>query len=507
MRMRGKLSRATVAAALGLLVLVAATAWSATAVKPYLVPVGGGYSVTPLWSADDKVPETTHPEKTFRMVGVPDGLGAHRNADGTTTLYMNHELGNTTLSEPVIGDPMNRGTFVSKLVLDAHGNPVSGERAYDLVFAENTFVGPAAQTDNATPAFARFCSGFLAGPKQGFDRYIYLTNEESTGAATFDGRGGQSVAVFDNEIHTLPKIGRFSKENTVVQPGQGDQTVIISTEDGPASLDSQLFMYVGKKDRSAHASVLGRNGLDNGKLYVFRSLDPTRNSEQTFTSGSVHGEWVEVPNAAALSDVELEAAVDALGAMTFIRPEDGAFNPNNRHEFFFATTGENKAQGNELGRLYSLRLHPGDVLGTATLTVLVNADEVIAHGGDAPLSPDNLDASDRYLVVQEDGTSVSRPVMAAKGRDGSIWRYDLVKGSVDAVGVDVSSQTRIAQLNPPGRDGVPVGPGVWESSGIIDTSDLFGAGSFVGDVQAHPPTAAPAPGTVEDGQLFLLSPA
>jgi hypothetical protein len=45
---------------------------------------------------------------------------------------------------------------------------------------------------------------------------------------------------------------------------------------------------------------------------------------------------------------------------------------------------------------------------------------------------------------------------------------------------------------------------VWETSGIIDTAGLFGAGSWLFDVQAHGPTTAPAPNTVEDGQLVLL---
>ncbi len=500
MRRRQIPSRRALAALAGSLTLVAAaTAWATTAVKPYIVPIGSSYTVEPLWSVNDKVPETSNPAKTFRMVGIPDGLGAHKNANGTTTLYMNHELNQSQLSEPVIGEPQNRGTFVSKLVLDAHGNPISGERAYDTVFAGNTLVGPAAQTDNTTPALARFCSGFLAGPANGFDRFIYLTNEETTSPTSFDGRGGLSVAIFDNELHTLPKLGHFSKENTVVQPGEGARTVVFSLEDGPESLDSQLFLYVGRKEHSHGASVLSRNGLDNGQLYVFRSLDHAKNSEQTFTGGSVTGEWVLVPGADTMSDVELEAAVDALGAMTFIRIEDGAFSKANRNVFFFDTTGGNKAQGNELGRVYSLLLNSEDVLKPATLTVVVNADEVVAHGGDTVLSPDNMDTSGKYLLVQEDGITQTRAVMAAKGRDGSIWRFDLT-----AQGADGSSATRIAQLNPPGRDGVPVGPGVWESSGIIDASGLFGAGTWLADIQAHPPTAAPAPGTVEDGQLFLL---
>src|ERR671914_635376 len=422
--------------------MVGGSVFAATSVKPYVEPVGGEYTIRPLFSADDKVPLLGGgPGQQYRMVGIPDGLGAHPNPDGTSTLFMNHELNFTALSEPVVGGPKNRGAIVSQWLLDADGDPVAGRRAYDQIFDENTLLGPAPVVGNETQMprqLARFCSGFLAGPATGFDRRIYLTNEEATSPDTFDGMGGLSVAIFDNGLHTLPKLGRYSKENTVVQPTQGTRTVILPTEDGPATLDNQLYMYVGKKDRSAGASALARNGLDNGTLYVFRSLDPARNSERSFTSGSVTGEWVPIPDAEALTDTQLEAASDAAGAMTFVRPEDGAFNPNNPNEFFFDTTGSSSgaAEGvNELGRLYSIRLHPGHPLKPATLTIVYNADLVVAGGGDTAISPDNLDASSRYLMINEDGTTESRAVMAAKGRDGSIWRFDLVKGPTGAVGV------------------------------------------------------------------------
>ena len=198
--------------------------------------------------------------------------------------------------------------------------------------------------------------------------------------------------------------------------------------------------------------------------------------------------------------------------MTFVRPEDGAFNPNNRNEFFFNTTGSSSGADdgvNELGRLYSLRLHPGNPLKPARLSIVYNADTIVAAGGDIAISPDNLDTSRKYLMINEDGTTESRAVMAAKGRDGSIWRFDLDNGPVHAVGVDAATATRVAQLDPPGRDGVPVGPGVWETSGIIDASSLFGRDTWISDVQAHPPTTAPGGSTVtvEDGQLFLMRPA
>jgi hypothetical protein len=467
-------------------------------VKPYTVPVGSEYEIRPLLSAGDTVPETGNPGKEYRMVGIPDGLGASLQG-GAATLHMNHELTQATTSEPEVGRPANRGALVSKYSLDKRG-AVSGERAYDTVFQENTAVGPAATTANATPGFARFCSGNFAGRDYGFDRGIYLTGEETDGASTFDGKGGQTVAMFDNEAHALPKLGHFAKENSLPQPRTDQKTVIMTLEDGPSGPDSQLYMYVGTKQPAGGA--LTRNGLDNGKLFTFVSDDPTKNSETTFTTGNLTGHWVEVPGADALTDAQLETASVGVGAMGFVRIEDGAWSKRSRNDFFFVTTGGNKAAGNELGRLYHVRLG-ADPTGPATLEIVYNADMVIANGGDTAISPDNVDTSGDQLMINEDGTSQSRAVMGAKGRDGSIWRFDLVP-SGNGQTADGASATRVAQLNPPGRDGVPVGPGVWETSGIINLGGVFGGNFWLFDVQAHPPTTAPAPGTVEDGQLLLM---
>ena len=99
--------------------------------------------------------------------------------------------------------------------------------------------------------------------------------------------------------------------------------------------------------------------------------------------------------------------------------------------------------------------------------------------------------------------------MASQSRDGSIWRFT-VSGGFPAI--DAGSARRIAELDPPGRDGQPVGPGVWETSGIIDASGVLGGDDGDGrsdiwlfDVQAHPPTTPPNQAQqVEDGQLLLL---
>lgn len=462
-----------------------------TSSHPYARPVGPDYSIIPILSAGDRVPRTSNPDQRFQMIGIPDGLGAHANQDGTTTLFMNQELVNLNTSEPVLGQPLRRGAFVSKLILAPDGSVLSGDLAYAVVYAEKVLVGPPATVSNTTPAFSRFCSGGLAWQEAGFDRPIYFCGEESSGAGTFDGRGGQAVAIFDNALWTLPKLGHLSFENAVARPDAGKETVIMCLEDGELG-DCQLYMYVGRKDDSHHAGPLRRNGLDNGSLYVFVPNAGSPTNEATLPAGSVTGRWVHLPGAESMTDVQLETVADAVGAFAFDRIEDGSFSPGNPNDFYFDTTGGSVA--NALGRLYHLALNPHHVLGPATLTLMYNADQVIANSGDIAISPDNVGVSDDYIMICEDGTAQSRPVMGAKGRKGNIWQINRHTGALK----------NVAELTAVGRDGIATGPGIWETSGIINTSALFGPDSWLFDVQAHSPTRAPFPTTVEDGQLLLM---
>ena len=49
------------------------------------------------------------------MVGIPDGMGAFDNGDGTFTVLTNHELGNT---QGIVRDHGSRGAFVSRWIID-----------------------------------------------------------------------------------------------------------------------------------------------------------------------------------------------------------------------------------------------------------------------------------------------------------------------------------------------------------------------------------------------------
>ena len=474
-----------------------------TTVKPYAVS-SPDYVLKPILSVGDRVPLTSDSSKLFQMIGIPDGLGAYRIGCGNVGLYMNCEDAATALSEPVVGAARFRGAFVSRYILNGDAEVLSGEPAYDTIVDPAGNEVPPAREGNTTPPFVRLCSGSLAWLEAGFDRAIYFCGEENAAPGTFDGKGGLALAIFDHTAYTLPHLGHFSRENTLVRPHPTPETVMMLMEDGPAA-DSQLYMYVAQKNRSYGANPLERNGLTGGKFYVFAAQGVT--SEVAFQTGSVAGNWVEITGVVDMNEAQLETAADAVGAFGFIKSEDGAWSKTDKNEFFFNATGDTATPpappavapaGNHLGRTYRLNLNKYDVTGLCTLTILYSADQIVAAGGDIALTPDNMDTSKEFLMVDEDGSGYSRTVMANKGRDGMIWRYDL-KNNYAA--------TPVVMLSTPGRDGVAVGPGVWETSGIVSTEHLFGRDSWLFDVQAHPPTAAPGTNTVEDGQLLLLMPA
>jgi len=180
-----------------------------TTVQPYAVSLTPEYVVKPILSVGDRVPLASDPSGQFQMIGVPDGLGAHKAGNGCALVFMNHEVAGTVTSEPIVGVPLHRGAFISKFVLNAAAEVLSGDLAYETIIDPAGNALPPARVDNSTPAFWRFCSGTVAWLDAGFDRPIYFTGEENPAPSTFDGKGGLVVAVFDNTLYTLPHLGHF----------------------------------------------------------------------------------------------------------------------------------------------------------------------------------------------------------------------------------------------------------------------------------------------------------
>ena len=119
------------------------------------------------------------------MVGIPDGLGMYKDEMGTVHLFLNHELRNTAVAEPVAGGPAVKGAFISHYLLAGdNASVLSGDQAFTQVAVWDgaAWVNRTADWQSGAASFTRFCSGYLAGPHSGFDRWIYLTGRgESAG--------------------------------------------------------------------------------------------------------------------------------------------------------------------------------------------------------------------------------------------------------------------------------------------------------------------------------------
>src|SRR5262245_10497090 len=483
-----------------------------TAAPLYLVPVAGGVTTTALLTVGDVIDRTGVPAQQYRLTGIPDGLGAAAAGAGNVQLFMNHEFVNTRTSVPIVNASPVTGAYVSRFVLSgSDAEPLSGDQAYTKV-VRGTDPTP------LTGAFGRFCSGFLGGPEVGLDRLIYFCAEETSAPGTFDGKGGQAVAIFDGVAHILPELSHFEKENVVVLPNTGDKTVILTTEDA-GSLTSQLYMYVGTKNPSA-TDPLVKNGLVGGKLYVL-AASTAGQGENTFHKGdgTLSLSWVEVPDPANKVDptapgvtdaTNLEKVVQGLKSFNFVRVEDVAFDRNQPGTFYFITTGsgaESPTNPNSLGRLYRASIDPSNPTAGAKLTVLLEGDK-----GDPFVNPDNIDlnAQGQMLICEDPnspehngGNAAGDAFWAARGnRDSSVWLYDTASGALVRV-AQIDRATAAASV-PAALGNNPGVKGSWETSGVIDVSALYGPGAWLIDVQGHTIMSNnPLVGN-EGGQLLLL---
>src|SRR5262245_42949741 len=80
---------------------------------PFLLPTNPSVSTTAIITVGDSV-------GTYQMAGIPDGLGAFDNGDGTFTVLMNHELTDTEgiahTHNASLG-AAGKGAFVDRLVI------------------------------------------------------------------------------------------------------------------------------------------------------------------------------------------------------------------------------------------------------------------------------------------------------------------------------------------------------------------------------------------------------
>ncbi|QDU75851.1 Serralysin C precursor [Bremerella volcania] len=536
----------------------------------------GGYHVDPLFTVGDTIPGTSGEYNSssagdYTPPGVIDGLGAYQLDANTVRVFANHELLNFHGYDYEVSDG-NGGTFtmdgarISYIDIDKHTRTIVdagiayntiydayGNVATDISFLANDLIG-----------FSRFCSGILMEAEQfgngrGLEDRIYFAGEEDGGF--FNGVGGAEWAL-DPETGNLwqvPAFGRGAWENiTEIDTGKKNRVAFILSDDtSPFDFDNDgqneaapLYMYVGKKHKGG--DFLDRNGLRDGKLYVWVADDASQTTPADFnTAGTLAGSWVEIDNSPNLglasedgstgydeygypTQGNLWLQAEALGAFGFSRPEDVATNPKDGTEIVLASTGVDNYVGgaDTFGTLYTVKTDFSKInKPTATVTIIYDGDSDATRG---LRSPDNLDwADDGFIYVQEDkaeDASLSGEPLFGPGavnpNEAGIVRVNPNTGVLRRIAnIDRNVVVDPSIADPEDAFDLDAGTvGEWESSGILDVSTLFGEapGSlFLFDVQAHgivdQSTASsggegPNPGSritdndlVEGGQLAFLS--
>jgi hypothetical protein len=492
-RIRTKLALGAVLglAAAGTALAAATDTGPSTTTDPYVKPVADGVKVTSLLTVKNGT-DPGQASNGYKMVGIPDGLGAFDGTRGRDfNLIMNHELRDT---QGVARRHGAQGAFDSIWTIDPktleveHGQDLidPGVRYYD--YTTHSYANAA--TPPFKNEFARFCSGYLTTPGQlynrktdrGYQGQIYFANEEN-------GDNGRGFGVTtDGQAQQLPRLGLFSWENSLVGLNEGDVTYLQGQEDGPANA-SELWVYVGHKLR--RGSPFDRAGLTNGHSFVvdIQNEAVTNDVEFRNTYGKNNpapfdlgpDEEVNWDQSGAAQNAEAHAKGLGLN-----RIEDGAFDPRHPEDFYFVTTngGKGATAARDGGGVW--RLSYDDVERPwegGTLTLLLD-------GSETPLlwNPDNVGFDRKgHLLIQEDPGG--NPHLA------QIAAYDVKSGKIAI----------LAQF-----DAALFGPGATgevatideESSGIIDASRFLGDGSFLFDAQIH--RAHPDADKVEYGQLMAL---
>jgi hypothetical protein len=471
--------------------------------SPYLVPVAAEVEFTSILSAGDAVKSADKCADTYRMAGIPDGLGAFDDVDNdrgedherdrdadhdrgfgpeeTFTVVMNHEIpGNG-----VVRAHGGKGAFVSRwTVRKSDLKVMGGEDQMKTVMLWDA----AASAYVAAPGvvFSRFCSGDL--PKagaffnrktgKGFDGRIYLNGEETAGGRAM---GHVVEGRKQGTSYELAALGRAAWENQLASPFEQDKTVVVGDED---ATPGSVFVYVGAK--RTEGNPVEKAGLVGGTRYGV----------------AVKGVALEDRAAGIPAGTRFSLVAPADPALTkFNRPEDGAWDTKNPNRYYFVTTDRfdqvKDGLGATIGRTRLWRLTFDSIKNPeagGTLEMMLNGTEPIQM-----LDNITVDASGKVTLQEDVGNSP---------HNGKVWSFDPDTRSLTLLGKHDTARF--------GDIGVPAGAGFnqdEESSGVIDVTDIFKGVKgydtksfdyFLIDVQAHVEISATDPDVVEKGQLLMM---
>ncbi len=470
---------------------------------PYIVPTANGWEATALITVGDSAKEVP-----YRMVGIPDGMGAlagkfAENGEYVAdkafmTVFMNHELGATSGVTRAHGAT---GAFVSQWTIHLNSLQVKwGEDLITRVMGWDNVNKRFVDTTGATQ-FGRFCSADLP-PKtafynpatgKGFDGLIFMKGEETGN----EGRAYGTIVSGDEKgtTYQLPYLGRFSWENSLAHPNAGDKTIVIGMDD---SSPGQVYVYVGEKQ--SYGNPVERAGLMYGNLYGVRvtngGANYGNNPVTLENAGAINGTFtlVDMSDIVALdSGAQLQSESKTRGVTEWARPEDGHWDTKNPNVFYWVTTG----RSGQSARLYKFTFDSIENPTGGTVELVIDSATMVGTDGQIARSFDNMVVDqDGNIVIQEDPgnssyiakTWIINPVTKAYTQIFESDRTRFVAGGANFLTQDE------------------------ENSGVIEVTDIVknanwyepGRRYYLGNTQAHY-SIPNDPELVQGGQLYLMA--
>ena len=443
--------------------------------SPYMLRVEPGVVTAAILTVGDAV-------DGYRLTGIPDGLGAFDNGDGTFTLLVNHEIPG---AQGILRAHGAQGAFVSRWII--RKGDLAVLHGSDLIQEVTRWNVATASWDAPAKGvtMSRLCSADLAPVSAlydtasglGYAGRIFLNGEEVSPIQ----EGRVFAHLMDGTSYELPALGKASWENLLSRPETGTRTVVIGLDDSSGTVAGQVYVYVGEKIGSANP--IEAAGLAYGELFGIQVAGVPVETDFTLIPDDTRFTLHPFGNVSGTTGAAIESMSIASGVTSFLRPEDGAWDPSNPNDFYFVTT----ASYTRPSRLWRLRFDDGSAPERGgTIAMLLD-------GNEGHRMFDNLTITRRgQIFLQEDpGVPLSAPDHLAV-----IWRYTIETDTLTAVArADPDRFVDGASRDLKTRDE--------ESSGIIDASDILGEGWFLLDVQVPGNPTGDAE-LVARGQLLAL---
>ena len=492
----------------------------------YLTPTAPGWSATSLLTVGDAI-------GGYLMIGIPDGLGAYSNGNGTMTVLANHEIGNDyttgvlkgtlrahgaaggTVSKWVINTStwqvISGGDFVTsptnQMMWDTTANAGAGNWVARTASNPYAYLRPCAADLPKLEAFYDSVSG------NGYNGRIFMNGEE----AGAEGKGFAWIVdgAEAGKVYELPHHGKYSWENNLARynyglmPGSANllQTVTVGTDD---TTPGEVYVYIGAKTSPGNA--VQKAGLANGLTYGLKVLTATGYTGDILFENAtgITGTFglAQIFDNATLANktgAQFQTESLRLKVTQFARPEDAQWIDEN--SLVFATTGATVNSVSVTSKIYQLDFNSDATNGILTtggaINVVIDSKNIIGLDGAAARSFDNLTiGDDGKLYIQED-----------PGNSSYVAKHWIVDHTLSTQTLREASAVQIFESD---RTRFTTGATQFqtldeEHSGIIDITTIvndgiLGSQWFLVATQNHAAaTGANAATLVEGGQFIALN--